>query len=228
MQRQSEGLYSAQDPRLTRELRERVLAAIALKPSPTRQQVRRQSRQLFALTAVIMAALFLAAGGVRVDPRPPTLLLATALGGGVFAVLALILALGRPRSMLGRPRAVLLVAAVGLPLGLFAWKVSVSAFFEGMSAASPGWSGLRCLGLGLAVAIVPLLLVLLARRRSEALHPDAAGAAIGSAAGVAAMLLVDLWCPVAYLPHLLLGHLAPIAVIGFLGMQLGSRLLAPA
>ncbi len=68
----------------------------------------------------------------------------------------------------------------------------------------------------------------IALTRSEAFHPDAAGAAIGSAAGLAAMLLVDLWCPVAFLPHLLLGHLAPIAVIVFLGMRLGSRLLAPA
>jgi hypothetical protein len=228
MQRQSEGVYPAQDPRLTQEIRDRVFAAIALTPSPTRQQIRRQSRLLFALTGVIMAALFLAAGGVRLDPRPPLLLLATALGGAAFTVLALVVALGRPRSMLGRPRAVLLLAAVALPLGLLAWKVSVSAFFVGMSVASPGWPGLRCLGLGLSIAVVPLLLALLARRRSESFHPDAAGAAIGSAAGLAAMLLVDLWCPVAFLPHLLLGHLAPIAVIVFLGMRLGSRLLAPA
>jgi hypothetical protein len=228
MQRENEGFYPSPDPGLPGEVRQRVFAAIALQPSPTRQQVRRQSRLLFALTALIMAVLFLAAGGVSFDSRAPAVLLATGVGGAAFTVLALVVALGRPRSMLGRPRAVLLLAAVLLPLGLFAWRVCVRALFEGTTpAASPGWPGLRCLGLGLGIAVVPLLLALLARRGSEAVHPDAAGAAIGSAAGVAAMLLVDLWCPVAHLPHLLLGHLAPIAVIVFLGMRLGSRLLAP-
>jgi hypothetical protein len=228
MQRENEGLLSAPDRHLPEQIRERVFAAIALHPSPTRPQVRRQSQLLFALTVLIMAAVYLAAGGTSIDSRPPVVLLATAAGGGAFTVLALVVALGRPRSMLGRPRAVLLLAAVLLPLGLLAWKVvAAGALFQGVSAASPGWPGLRCLGLGLGMAVVPLLLALFARRGSEPVHPDAAGAAIGSAAGVAAMLLVDLSCPVANLPHLLLGHLAAIALIALVGMQLGSRLLAP-
>jgi hypothetical protein len=38
-------------------------------------------------------------------------------------------------------------------------------------------------------------------------------------------VLVDLWCPVSYLPHLLLGHLLPIAVLAAVGALVGGRLL---
>ena len=39
-------------------------------------------------------------------------------------------------------------------------------------------------------------------------------------------MLVDLWCPVAYVGHLLLGHVLPIAVFATIGAAAGSLLSA--
>ena len=38
-------------------------------------------------------------------------------------------------------------------------------------------------------------------------------------------LLVDLWCPVGYVPHLLLGHVLPIAILSVAGGLIGGRVL---
>jgi hypothetical protein len=38
-------------------------------------------------------------------------------------------------------------------------------------------------------------------------------------------VLIDLWCPVSYLPHLLVGHVLPIAVLAAAGAAIGRRLL---
>jgi hypothetical protein len=43
---------------------------------------------------------------------------------------------------------------------------------------------------------------------------------------VCAWLLVDLWCPVAYFPHLVLGHVLPIIVLALLGAWIGDRWIA--
>jgi hypothetical protein len=51
------------------------------------------------------------------------------------------------------------------------------------------------------------------------------GGALGAAVGACATVLVDLWCPVAYVPHLVLGHLLPMALLGLIGMWLGDRFL---
>jgi hypothetical protein len=37
--------------------------------------------------------------------------------------------------------------------------------------------------------------------------------------------LVDLWCPVGYVPHLLLGHVLPIAILSLAGALIGGRVL---
>jgi hypothetical protein len=176
---------------------------------------------------VSMTAGLLAAGGVRLGPRPPLLVVATALGGAGLTLAALFLALGRSRSMLGRPLGILLLASVCLPAALLTWKSYLSALFPEMDAPWPGRPGLRCLGLGVALSLVPLFSALVARRGSQVVHPGAGGAAIGVAAGMAAFVFVDLWCPVGFLPHLLLGHLLPIVIAVLLGALVGPRLLAP-
>jgi len=50
-------------------------------------------------------------------------------------------------------------------------------------------------------------------------RPFGAGAGLGSA------LLIDLWCPVSYVPHLLIGHVLPIAVLASVGAAVGGRVL---
>ena len=60
---------------------------------------------------------------------------------------------------------------------------------------------------------------------SDPVHPRALGLALGVAAGAAAAVLVDLWCPVGHVPHLLTGHVAPMLLLGGLGALLGTRVL---
>ncbi len=63
------------------------------------------------------------------------------------------------------------------------------------------------------------------RRFSDPTHPVLSGAALGAAAGAFSAFLVDLWCPVAYLPHLLLGHVLPLLTLTAVGAVLGRWVL---
>jgi hypothetical protein len=76
------------------------------------------------------------------------------------------------------------------------------------------------------MAVWPLVALVLTRRRTDPLHPSLTGAAIGSAVGASIWVLVDLNCPIAYLPHLLLGHVLPLVLITSVGAALGRRLIA--
>ena len=151
--------------------------------------------------------------------------LATAGGALGVATAALWLALGRGRSMLGRSRDLAPAGIALTPLALFAWKVACSLAFGDPMAEWPERPGLRCLSLSLLVAAGPLL-AFLAMRRSAPVHPALNGAAIGVTAGACAWVGVDLWCPVAFVPHLLLGHVLPLGLLAGAGALLGQLLLA--
>jgi hypothetical protein len=73
--------------------------------------------------------------------------------------------------------------------------------------------------------MAPLLSGLWLRRRSAPAHPYLTAAAFGAAAGAGAWVFVDMWCPVGYVPHLLLGHVAPLLLLSALSALVGSRLL---
>jgi len=64
------------------------------------------------------------------------------------------------------------------------------------------------------------------RRGSDPLHPVLTAAAFGAAVGAGAWVLVDLWCPVGYVPHVLLGHVLPLLLLIGLSALLGSRVVA--
>ena len=49
---------------------------------------------------------------------------------------------------------------------------------------------------------------------------------MGLAAGAWGWVVVDLWCPVAYIPHLLLGHVLPLIVLAGVGALLGRAFLS--
>ena len=139
--------------------------------------------------------------------------------------MALRLALGRGRSMLGRSRRWLLYGGVLIPVSLLAWKVGCSIVFGDAMVPWPERPGERCLALTLLVAAGPLLSFLAIRRRAP-VQPALNGAVIGFAAGACAWVAVDAWCPVAYVPHLLLGHVLPLFVLAGAGALLGQMLLS--
>jgi hypothetical protein len=210
------------------DLRARVLAAARATPAPPRAAVRTRAVALAAGAAVALASIFFYFGGVRPTGRPVALMVLTALGAAALGGAAAWVVLGRGGSMLGRPQRWLLATGLFTPVALFAWKLGTSALFAGMTNAWPERPGLKCLGLSLATGVWPLVAGLVARRGAggDPLRPALTGAALGLVAGALAWVAVDLWCPVAYVPHLALGHLLPLALLTGLGALAGARALA--
>jgi hypothetical protein len=206
-------------------LRARVLATARAEPSATRRQVRIRHARLALGMLLAPLTLFLIAGGTRPAPRHESLIVATATGAALLAALALLIAFRRGRSMLGQPSSWLLAVSLLTPLALLAWKVAVSSRYPDMMLPWVERPGFRCLRLSGLFSVAPLLGALLLRRGSDPLHPRAAGAALGAAVGAGTWVLVDLWCPVAYVPHLLLGHVLPLVLTILCGAALGGRLL---
>ena len=207
------------------DLKRRVLAAAAAEASPTRRQRAIRSAALAASALVVPLLMFAAVGGARIGPRPLGLVAATALGTASIAACALFLAAGRGPSMLGRSRRVLLATALLVPAAFLIWKTLGSSAIPHMMDAWPSRSGMRCFVLTALFAAWPAAALVWDRRGSDALHPGALGMTLGVAAGAAAAALVDLWCPVGHVPHVLAGHVAPILLLGGLGALAGARAL---
>ncbi|HYQ18902.1 MAG TPA: NrsF family protein [Polyangiaceae bacterium] len=207
------------------ELRAQILARAADEPAPTRAEVGARQRLILGLALAVSLLIFLAWGGLRPDPRPLRLVVETTVGSAILAVGVAIVALGRGGSMLGRPKPWLVLVVLSTPVALFAWRVLTTTRYPGMAAEWSTRPGLRCLLLSGMLAITPLLGLLWLRRGSDPVHPRMTAASFGAAAGAASWVVVDLWCPVGYVPHLLLGHVAPVVLLTVLSALLGSRVL---
>ena len=210
------------------ELKGRILTAVQAEPAPTQSTVRRRGWLTLGISAAAAIAIFAHYGGMRVSGRPALLILLTCLGWSVIGAAAAAFAVARGRTMLRRSTASLAILLGAVPLVLLAWKVGVTVPF-GPEMSVP-WSerpGFRCLGLTLAMAAPLLIALLVMRRRNDPVHPGIAGAALGMVAAISAGALVDLWCPVAYLPHVLLGHILPLVIAAAVGAWAGRRLLPP-
>jgi len=81
--------------------------------------------------------------------------------------------------------------------------------------------------MSMSLGALPLVALLFTRRGTDPVHPGHAGMGIGVALGLVVASFVDAWCPVAYVPHLLLGHILPLALLGAAGLWLGRKILAP-
>lgn len=208
------------------QLRAQVLELSTLEPSPTRAELARQHRIVLGVVLLVPLLIFVACGGIRLGPRPERLVLQTALGSAFLAAGVAIVGIGRGRSMLGRPRWWLLAQVLLTPVLLFGWRILISTYYPDMMAEWVDRPGLRCFTLSVILAFAPLLGLLWLRRGSDPLHPRLTGAAFGAAVGAGSWVLVDLWCPVSYIPHLLLGHVLPLLLSIALSALLGSRVIA--
>jgi hypothetical protein len=210
------------------ELRGRVLAAVRAEPAPTRSAARRRGWLTLGIAAALAVAIFTHFGGIRTSGRPGLLIFWTCFGWSVVASAAAAVAVARGRSVVGRSTAALLILIAAAPLVLLAWKIGVTVpFGPEMREPWPGRPGFRCLGLSLAMSAPILMALLVMRRGSDPVHPGVGGAALGITAAIAAGTLVDLWCPVAYLPHVLLGHILPLVLGAVFGAWAGGRVLRP-
>jgi len=210
---------------LTPDLKHRILAAAASEPSRTRRQrvVGSAIRAVSALAGPLL--LFTLVGGARLGPRPLGLVATTALGTSIIAAWALFAAFGRGPSMLGRTRGRLLGTAVVVPVAFLIWKVAASSGVPHMLDPWPARPGLRCFAVTALFAAWPLVALGWERWGSDPVHPRALGLALGVGVGAAAAVLVDLWCPVGHVPHLLTGHVAPMLLLAGLGALAGDRVL---
>jgi hypothetical protein len=212
----------------TPELKRRVLEAARAEPAAIRSTVRSRGWLALGCSAAIALSIFLYFGGIRQEGRPALLVVWTALGWVTVATVAVRMGMTRGRSMLGRSTSALLAMIVTIPPLLLAWKVGVTiSFGPEMMARWPSRVGLRCLGLSLAMAAPLLPAFFVFRRRSDPIHPGITGAILGIGTAVLAGVLVDLWCPVAFVPHVLLGHILPLVLVGAGAAVAGQYLLRP-
>ena len=209
---------------LSPELKSRVLASVREVPAPTRKETLRRQTWLFAAGLAGALAIFFAKGGLRVTNRPPSLVALTSVGTAVLVGVGMWLLFTRGRTGLRRPRAVLLGAAVFSTVAFVAWRYGVSALY-GRTGIWPTRVGFRCLVLSVSTGALMLFAALISWRRTDPVTPRATGAAFGAGAGLGSALLVDLWCPVSYMPHLLLGHVLPIVILSVAGGLIGGRVL---
>ena len=210
---------------LTPDLKHRILAAAASEASPTRRQRIVGSAIRTASALALPLLLFTLVGGARLGPRPLGLVAMTALGTSTIAAWALFGAFGRGPSMLGRTRGRLLGTAVIAPVAFLIWKVVASSGVPHMMDPWPARPGLRCFAVTTLFAAWPLVALAWERWGGDPVHPRALGLSLGVGTGAAAAVLVDLWCPVGHVPHLLTGHVAPMLLLGGLGALVGARLL---
>jgi hypothetical protein len=211
---------------LAPDLKARVLASTAELPAPTRTRTLLTRLWLLAGGVIGAVAVFLMYGGMRPTGRPPLLMLLTTLGTSVIAGVGMYVLYSHPaRSMLRRRTGTLVVAAALAVVAFVVWRYSVSLAYDSVQRW-PTRPGLKCLGLGLLTGALPLFAALIAWRRTDPLSPAATGAAFGAGAGLGSAVLSDLWCPVSYPLHLLLGHVMPVILLAFIGGAVGRLALS--
>jgi hypothetical protein len=209
------------------DLKMRLLRAVEATPVPARPVESKRTAWLVAVALSVSFSAFLAFGGMRITGREPSLVIGTVIGTATIAALAIWAMMGRGRAMMGRASSWLTAVAIASPVALLLWKVLWSSQYESGLAPWEERAGFRCFGLSLTLGALPLVAMLFGRRGTDAVHPGRAGMGIGIGVGLGAATLVDAWCPVAYVPHLLLGHILPLALLGVAGFWLGRKLLAP-
>ena len=77
--------------------------------------------------------------------------------------------------------------------------------------------GVSCLTAGMVLALPASIAAGLLLRRGFAVNPAAAGLAIGTLAGMAGVTMLELHCPNFEAPHVMVWHIAVLAISGVLG-----------
>ena len=211
---------------LPTEPKARLMAAIQRAPSRTRKAAQVWTWLVLPAGVIIGAALYFAFDGIEHGKgRAMWFYVTCAVSWTAVALVALWGALGRARASSWRSGSALVAFALGTPAVLFATMFFFSVADPEVTTLHPEKIGYRCLGLTLAAAAFPLVALLYAKRESDPVHPSFTGAALGSACGAAAGIMVELWCPVATPRHVAFGHILPIMVLAGLGALLGTRIL---
>jgi hypothetical protein len=202
-------------------LKERILNAAALAPSPTRTQGRRLGAWLAALSLAIGFAIFEIMGGLAHSAARPLVFTVRLADGWALTSIVLTWLVFRASAPQVSSRGLLVVAAIGSPIALCAW----ASFFHGDYAEPALPDDWPCFVATVLGAATPLASFLWMRRGIEPAYPGALGGAAGGACGAWAGLFDFLRCPSADAAHIALGHAAPIVLMAMIGFGLGTRVL---
>jgi hypothetical protein len=206
------------------ERRSRILAAVGEIPAPTRRALVRRQAWLVLCGVLGALALFWIEGGLRASGRPPSLVAWTSFGTSLFVGVGMWFLFTRTRSGHRRASVVLALATLAPALAFVLWRYELGHLYD-LASPWPSRPGYRCFAMSVGTGGLMLFALLLAWRHVDPMSPRATGAAFGAGAGLGSALLIDLWCPVSYLPHLLVGHVLPIAVLAFAGAAIGGKIL---
>lgn len=207
---------------MTDATREQLIEAVARMYSPTRRQVRTQAAVSYGVAIAWMCGVFTIVNTLAHNATRPTLLTA-ALSFGLCALAAIASAavLARGASPVGRSRTTLAMITGLVPFAVLGWL----AIFQPTEAYASVPAGWRCHAFTLVLGAVTLLAMTMANRHSDPIHPTWLGATFGAVAGAWAAVFVAAWCPLFDVPHMLLGHVAPILVLVATGMSFARRAL---
>jgi hypothetical protein len=179
---------------------------------------------LFALASTVACALWL--GGPAIAPRPAGYFALVAVAWSAIALVASWVAVGRGRSMLGRPTAQRAAIAMLTPIALIAVAAAGSAVWpETIDGRSGLLAHVICGALTILFALGPLVAFAVMNRRTDPIAPSLTGAALGAAAGAWGALGIELFCTRATPVHVFFGHVLPVAVLVAVGAFVGQRLL---
>ena len=205
----------------------RLLAALARSPSPTRAQRSRRWLLIVAASLVPTGSVLLLRG-VHLGGRPRGYVALVAAGWCTLIVGASLWTLRPGPTALGRPRPLLALASVGLPLLLLSTSLGASVLFP-ETWLTPAYGSrvhLACATLATLLAAPPIGALLWLHRRSEPVKPWATGAALGVIAASWAGSIVAVQCPHPEPLHVAVAHVAPIAILALVSAVIASRLLA--
>ena len=211
-----------------------VLAGIAATPSPG---IRTAHRMWIAISIACAATLLIviaasqlvygewAAGlSVAVDSRSS--MVAVGAATLLLASVATLASVWRNRGGFGLPNAALAALAVLMAPVYAMFAVLFAQHVPSGDVVVSPW-GARCLAIAALVGTIALVAFGWALRRAA---PEATGgraAAVGACAGAWAGVAVFFFCPSADQPHLLLGHVLPVAILTIAGALLLPKALRP-
>ncbi len=210
------------------ELRARVLAEVGRTPSRTRVEYNHRILLVAVIGALATIALFMGMGGMSSDARPVEMIAFT-VGFGLVAVSVLTRLSSRSgggRSMLGRPRSVLVAVVVAsAPLLAIVAVLATMLWPEPAAEHVEGGVHLACGAMSVLQGALPLVALMLPRRGSDPVHPAVTGAALGMTAGAWTVVMAYLRCPHAAALHCVLAHVVPTLILTALGAVLGGVFL---
>jgi hypothetical protein len=211
------------------DLRARVLEAVRREPVPSvAAGGGRRARPVVLGFAVSLGILALSLiGGPHATERPPGYVATLAVAWLPIGVLATWAGVGRGGSMLGRSIAWRLAVVALTPLALLAvWFGVALEWPSTLNDASGPPQHAVCNVMTLLFAVGPLVAFGLVRRSSDPVSPRLTGAAIGAASAAWAALALHILCGFTSARHMLVGHIAPVVLIIFLGALWTARTVA--